>query len=360
MTSKERILKCLARQPVDRLPVGIMTFTPDITQKFEVITGAKGYNGVMSALGIDIKKLKLTYRDTPAVREEFMRRYNQQIPLIDVHEPYHFMETFGVEAGGTYSAVGGRIFEDITDTAPIEKYPWPDVDWLDYDLLSREMDCSSEFALAAADWSPIFGALCEFFGMEGVFINMMSEPELIDCALEHIVDYFYRRNAKMYEKCAGKFELLYIGDDFASAQNLMISLETFNRFFRKPLQLLFDQAKSYGLHIFEHCCGAMAGLLPTFIDMGVDVVEPCQFHIPSMEPRKLKREYGNDIIFHGGVNSQQTLPFGTPEQVRAEVRELFEIFHDGGLILCSDHCLLGNFPVENMYAMYEEAALCRY
>jgi len=84
--------------------------------------------------------------------------------------------------------------------------------------------------------------------------------------LERIVNYFYRRNELIYEKCAEYFELFYIGDDFASARSLMINMEVFNRFFKKPLRKLIDQAKHYGIAVHEHCCGAMAGIIPSFIE----------------------------------------------------------------------------------------------
>jgi len=79
-----------------------------------------------------------------------------------------------------------------------------------------------------------------------------------------------------------------------------------------------------------------------------------------MNPRRLKREFGKDIIFHGGINTQNTMPFMKPDDVRKEVRELFSIFSDGGLILASDHCLLEHFPDENMFAMFDEALKCNY
>ncbi|MCL2163042.1 MAG: hypothetical protein FWH55_01335 [Oscillospiraceae bacterium] len=361
MTSKERVKNCLKRKNTDRLPIGVMTFTPDIIVKFEKQLGADGYNDVLRTLGVDVKKLKLPYRaQTDAFQEEYRRRYSRDWPYSDVHVPYRFMESFGIEQSGTYSAVMGCIFEDIEDVKPIEDYPWPDVEWLDYEAMRDEMIVSGEFALSAPDWSPIFGTLCDFFGIESAMINMKLNPTIIDAAIERITDYFYRRNQRMYETCKGLFELFYIGDDFASGQGLMISVDTFNRFFRNPLQKLIDQAKSYDLFIHEHCCGMMTELLPVFIEMGVDVVEPCQFHITGMEPAKLKREYGRDIVFYGGVNTQHTMPFGTPDQVRQEVRALHEVFSNGGFILCSDHCLLDHFPLENMMAMHEEARLCFY
>ena len=88
----------------------------------------------------------------------------------------------------------------------------------------------------------------------------------------------------------------------------------------------------------------------------MEILEPCQFHLRGMNPKRLKREFGKHMTFYGGINTQHTLPFGTPEDVRSEVRERIDIVgKGGGYILAGDHSIEPDVTVENILAMYDEA-----
>jgi uroporphyrinogen-III decarboxylase len=101
-------------------------------------------------------------------------------------------------------------------------------------------------------------------------------------------------------------------------------------------------------------------VLPDLIDIGMDVWETVQAHLPGNDPRELKKEYGNDITFYGAINSQKTLPYGTPRQVREEVRDRVRVLGRGGGYICSsDHAILPGVPFENVLAMIDEAKKIR-
>ena len=105
-----------------------------------------------------------------------------------------------------------------------------------------------------------------------------------------------------------------------------------------------------------HCYGTFRPVLPDLIDIGMNVWETVQVHLPGNEPEVLKREYGRDITFYGAINSQHTLPFGTPEEVRAEVRKRIRVLGKGGGYICgADHTILPDVPIDNVLAMLEEA-----
>ncbi len=100
----------------------------------------------------------------------------------------------------------------------------------------------------------------------------------------------------------------------------------------------------------------MSSLLPELIEMGVDVLEPCQVHLPGMAPERLKRDFGSDLVFYGAVNTQHTLPFGSAEAVRQEVRERIRVLGaDGGYIVGPDHSVNKDVPPANVVALYDEA-----
>jgi uroporphyrinogen decarboxylase len=106
---------------------------------------------------------------------------------------------------------------------------------------------------------------------------------------------------------------------------------------------------------YHHCCGAIFDMIPLFIEAGVNVLNPIQTSAKGMDPVRLKKTYGKDLCFHGGIDIQQTLVTGTPDDVRAEVRSRIDTLGPDGYILSPSHVLQPDTPPENLAAMYEEA-----
>jgi uroporphyrinogen decarboxylase len=119
-----------------------------------------------------------------------------------------------------------------------------------------------------------------------------------------------------------------------------------------------DLARSHGIHVFYHTDGAARDIIPDLLTVtGIEVLNPIQWRCPGMDMGELKAEFGSQICFHGAIDNQQTLPFGTPEEVRAEVRRCIDtLAADGtGYILAPCHNIQAVSPVENIIAMYDEA-----
>ena len=133
---------------------------------------------------------------------------------------------------------------------------------------------------------------------------------------------------------------------------MLFSPEDWRRYFKPALARLFNTAKSRGVRVMYHICGSPIAIIPDLIDIGMDILMPLQLGTKDMDPTFLKREFGKDITFWGGVDTQHLLPYGTPDEVRAEVRRLIDILgQDGGYVLASSHDLLGDVPVQNIVAM---------
>jgi len=145
------------------------------------------------------------------------------------------------------------------------------------------------------------------------------------------------------------------GTDFGTQRGLFYSVQTYRELY-KPFHLAVNTRihRQTKWKTFIHSCGAVYPLIPDFIDAGFDVLNPVQCSARGMEPRTLKREFGKDIVFWGGgVDTQKTLPFGTPQEVYREVRERIEIFNDGGgYVFSSIHSVQSSVPLENLLAMF--------
>lgn len=173
--------------------------------------------------------------------------------------------------------------------------------------------------------------------------------------MAHILDFYLCMLERVYNVCQGHLDFAPLGDDFAGQHGLLISPNMWRRFFKQAYVSLFEQAREHGLMIWFHACGTFREVLPDLVDAGLDVWEPAQVHLAGNNPVELKREYGKHITFAGGISIQWTLPFGSPEDVRAEVGERIQVLGRGGGYICGpDHTVRPEVPVENVKALFDE------
>ena len=167
-------------------------------------------------------------------------------------------------------------------------------------------------------------------------------------------------NLKLYREAVGdRIAVIFIsGTDFGTQRGEFISPDLY-----RELYLPFHKQINDWVHAntswktFFHTCGSIYHLIPSFIEAGVDVLNPVQCSAANMEPHRLKQEFGDEVVFWGGgVDTQKTLPFGTPDEVRQEVAERIRIFAPGGgYVFNSIHNIQAKTPVENVLAMFESA-----
>ncbi len=163
--------------------------------------------------------------------------------------------------------------------------------------------------------------------------------------------------AKLYEAIGENIDVIYIcGADFGTQDSTFCSAEDFNE-----LWLPYYKRMNDWIHLntnwktFKHSCGAVEGFMGRFIDAGFDIINPVQVNAKGMDPRQLKEKYGNHLTFWGGgIDTQKTLPYGTPDQVRAEVLRHCDIFaKDGGFVFNTVHNIQADVPVKNLVAMID-------
>lgn len=166
------------------------------------------------------------------------------------------------------------------------------------------------------------------------------------------------KNLEMFHQAVGeRIQVIVIsGTDFGSQTGPFIAPELYRKLF-KPFHTEINAwvHRHTSWKTFIHTCGSIYDLLPDLREAGFDILNPVQISAASMDPETLKREFGDHFVFWGGgVNTQRTLPFGTPEEVREEVRRLIEIFKKGGgFVFATVHNIQANIPVENLLALFE-------
>lgn len=186
--------------------------------------------------------------------------------------------------------------------------------------------------------------------------TVMRQP-LLHSIFSYQIDIAIENLSRVNQLCGDKIDALFTcGTDFGTQTSTFCSIETFRELYAPYYKRLNDWIHANtSWKVFKHSCGSVPGFIPDFIECGFDILNPVQCSAAGMDPKWLKREFGHDLVFWGGgVDTQNTLPFGTPDQVFAEVLERCEIFgRDGGFVFNTIHNLQAKTPTENIIAMLD-------
>lgn len=248
--------------------------------------------------------------------------------------------------------------EDVEDAEAIN-FPWPDPEkYIDPELCRQLVDEAPEGkTVMGMMWACHFQDTCAAFGMQTALMNMVAEPELVHYVDDHIVDFYVKAMKIFLEATKGKVHAILIGDDIGSQRGLMISPKLVSEFVIPGAKKLIDLAHSYGVKILYHSCGSIVEAIPLLIEAGVDIIHPIQALAAGMQPDNLKAKFEGQVAFCGGVDTQDLLPHGKPEDIRAKVKELRTIFPTGLIVSPSHEALQDDVPPENIKALFDEAGL---
>ncbi len=210
------------------------------------------------------------------------------------------------------------------------------------------------------DISPcLFEMVCRIRGMEKAILDLAASPELAGTMLEQAAVFSLR----IAKAACDRFPLdwLWTGDDVGGQQAMIMSPECWRDMIRPHLTEIIDVGRSRGLWTAYHSCGSIRPIIPDLIEMGLDVLNPIQCNCPGMDPLELKKEFGAELSFMGGVDTQNLLPNGTADEVYRETMRLLEgmTADGGGYILAASHAVPPETPLENIFAMYKAAGVTR-
>jgi uroporphyrinogen decarboxylase len=345
MTPRERIRATLQRQPVDRPPVDLWC-TPEVLDTLRAHTGEQDELAVFRALGLDkIVWIFPGYGGRHFDPNESGGRTIWGVP------------TRTVRAGlATYEEFGTPPLGEFTDPAQLADYPhWPDPAAFDYAgavALARRAR-SFDFA-TIGPWVSHFEIYCQLRGLENALVDVVADPAFLEATLDHIDRIQTAMLERMLVELGDDLDLVFISDDMGTQESLLISLDAWDRHFRARLERWCALIHRHGKTVLFHTDGAARPLVPRLIECGVDVLNPIQHVCTGMDRAELKRDFGDQLIFHGGVDNQRVLPFGSVDDVRRETRTCLDTLgRGGGFICCSCHNVQAGTPVANILAMIE-------
>ena len=246
------------------------------------------------------------------------------------------------------------FFEDYEDPEGVNDFDWPDPEKYIDPVKCREVveEVPEDAVPMVLAWSAHFQDACAAFGMETALIKMMTEPEMFKAVIDRIMQFYLKANEIFYESTKGKLKAVLIGNDFGSQQGLMLSPALIRELVFPGTKQLIDQAHAYGLKVIHHSCGCIYDIIPDLIELGADAIHPIQALAHNMEAERLARDFGGKASFCGGVDAQNLMVHGTPDQIIAEVKRLATLFPTGLIISPSHEAILPDTPPANVEAIF--------
>ncbi|MGB9299813.1 MAG: uroporphyrinogen decarboxylase family protein [Anaerolineae bacterium] len=373
MISRDRVLATLAHQEPDHVPLDIggsdvtgihrdafrrlacyLGIEEEVPLYHRVQQLALPSEGMLQRLQVDVRPLLAQPSDS------------WELVVEDTGTHQAFTDEWGVEwampkDGGLYFDMVGHPLSEVSGAAGLAKRRWPDgANKARFRGLRDQAEelAGRGFAITLA---PAYGGILEsaawLRGFENFYMDLIRDPMLTETILDATLRFHLDFWAAALEEVGDLLDVAVEYDDLGWQSGLLISAEMYRRYVKPRHKELFNFIKGHSrAAVFLHSCGAVYDLIPDFIESGVDVLNPVQVGAAGMgDTRRLKREFGKDLIFWGGgVDTQSILPRGTPAEVRDEVkRRIGDLAPGGGFVFAAVHNIQPDVPTENIMAMWE-------
>ncbi|MCC6587554.1 MAG: hypothetical protein IT168_12730 [Bryobacterales bacterium] len=373
MTHRERVLAALDHNEPDRLPidVGSSRVTGMVLKAYDNLRAHLGFGEpgvvidrmqqivqmderVLEYLDVDVRAFAHAAPDKGGDVELDEIRYRDEWGVIRRKPPgCHYYELADSPLKGEISA------------SDIANFAWPDP--TDAGRF-RGLRAQAE-RLRKTDYAVMFNArffpvhLTQYLrGFEDWYSDLGQDHERFRCLMDAAMDVLVELNARALREVGDLVDIVSFGDDVGMQDRAVCALPVYRKLIRPIHERVVATIREHTrAKIFYHTCGSVYAYINDLIDIGIDALNPVQVSAKNMEPARLKREFGDRITFWGAMDSQRIMPTGTPDEVRAEVRRLFEVLGTGGgYVLSNVHNIQPDVPTENVLALFEAGRDCRY
>jgi len=354
MNHRDRFINTLQGKPTDRPPLYV-SMVPQLAKKLsnhlgvpyeEPISSLLGsrisFNGMLTSLGVDAIGVAACFPDNfqPKLREDG----------ITINE-----WGIGTKPHGLYDDFAIHPLAHAQTIKDIESYPFPEVD-----APGRFRFAEETIAKYGKDFGVIGDLECAIYeiswymvGLEKLLMDMMLEEPYVDVLLDKVTDIATKTGLRLIE-CG--VDMIWAGDDFGSQNSLIMSPEMFDRYFAPRIKKMFAAFKAANpqIKIAWHTCGSVIPLIPKFIELGLDYLNPLQPLAKDMDAENISNLFGGKINFFGAICVQDLLPNGTPEKIKSEVKRIAGLLSkDSSYIIAPAHNIQDDTPIENVLALFE-------
>ena len=357
MNNRERVLAAANCRKGDRAPIDFWAAN-EVFEKLAEALDVSGKEGVLKAFDVDLRYFRgpgftLADADEDGISTDHWGVKRQ------VHK-VNGQRKDGTDYSWTYKHMISSPLAEMQSVADIENHAWPSPDGLDYSDIKDK--CK---AIRDAGYAVVFGgdrldrtaqlkAGMYLRGTEQFVMDLLIEPEIAECILEHIAAYYLEYNRRVFEAADGNIDIFFMGDDMGTQDSTWVSVDIYRQFFKKRFTSFNDLAHSFDIKTMYHTCGRITEFVGEFVDAGLDILQSLQPGAMLEDYAKIKQEFGKDLCFQGGIDIQNILPQGSPEDIRKHVKEVFNsLGSDGGYIFGTSHNILPETPTENILALIE-------
>jgi uroporphyrinogen decarboxylase len=376
MKPRERVLKAIAHQNTDRIPRDLGSTSTSGIHKI-------AYRNLLEYLGHDSSEIEdiETHQQLAKVDEAILEKFKIDVRgvwergMLALRPPECsgskagdlFKDTWGcvwrLPPGGLYyDVVESPLADAPADLKVLDDYPWPDPhdQTMNLDAIeeARRLHEGTDYAVFGQCFLSFFGLACFLRGFSQFLMDLVLNRNFAEALMDRILDNHEARNHHFLNAVGDHVDIVgYLGDDYATQQSTLISPALYREVMVPRQRRIIDFVRRYtDAPFFMHQDGAIFALMEDIIDVGADILNPVQYSADGMgDTRKLKEQFGDRLTFWGGgVDAQDILPHGSPDDVREEVkRRVGDLSPGGGYIFATVHNIQPDVPPENILAIYE-------
>lgn len=351
MASKQRVLSAVDHRQPDRVPVDFGAHG-EVVRRLREHLGLAPEDDLLKTVGCDLRGIA----PRPVERASDIAYADH---TIEVTDDALYLDVWRVGFRRTQTPTGAYVdlahnpLAELQAAEELDAHPWPRAEMWNYAGVRDAAQANGEYAV----WghSRGFFEIAWFMRGAGQFlIDLALEPHLACGLMDRVREPLMERARRILEAGGDALDIFEYNDDVAGQTGLMMSPELWRKHLQPRMAAFVSLIRGFGVKVRYHSCGGVREILPDLIEMGVDILCPVQPLARGMELPALKRDFGRDITFDGGLDIQEFLPRATPDEVRDETRRLVEMMGEGGgYIAGPSHNLQPDTPAENIVALYE-------
>ena len=355
MDARQRVALALDHEEPDRVPIDFWA-TAGVNVRLLEHFGFSDQEELLRHFDVDFRYIDgpKYVGPEPKVREDGSVEDHWGVPRVRV-------EVGSGKHSTVYQEVLDFPLREAKSIEEIRDYPkWPSPDWFDYDCVADQVaqaQSSGKVVIFMGDRMNRCAQLKPAMylrGVDQILMDVAIEPEIAEYIFSRVADFYVEYGRRTLEAAGGGIDILMLGDDFGTQKGPFMSPQMWRRFLQSGFKEFVDLGHQFGCMVGHHSCGSIKPIIGDLIESGLDILNPVQPDVHDMDRRELKQTFGDRLCFHGSISIQKTLPFGTPDDIRNEVRNRVETLGPGGgFIFCTAHNIQADTPTENVVALFD-------
>lgn len=349
MNSRERTFLAIRHRTGDRIPVDFWA-TSAVVQNLETASG-RSYEEFLDYYEVDLRYIQGPRYIGPALDEGADIWGVRRSAIVAGSE----------DKAQSYSDVLTPPLGDAQSPGDVEKYAhWPDPDMFDYSTIENQCDAilqNNRLVVFMGDRLNRVAQLKPAMylrGTENIFLDLALRPEIAGAIFRKIRTFYLVYLDRILHAAKGKIDIVLTGDDFGAQNSLLVSAPMWREFLKGGFAEYISVIKHHAAIAMHHTCGSVAAIIPDMIECGLDILQSIQPEAAEMALAGLRKTFGRSLAFHGGISIQKTMPYGSAEDIRNEVRRIANLIKPhGGYIFCTSHNIQADTPVGNIVALME-------